>query len=417
MRNLKSYSRRPASRRCFEPESSAPYHLLGVLRYPDVIMSHYDAIVVGAGPAGCAAAYDLAAAGRSVLLLDRCHFPRSKPCAGALTVKTVKALRYSIAPVIREVCTRSAILKDSTTCRIFQGRHPFCIMTMRSEFDDFCLRQTIAAGAHFRRIQTWTDISESRDQVTIQTNEGPLTAKFLVGADGANSRVRQFVPAGSFYDGLALEVNVPRNGHALEMQFDFGVVDGGYGWIFPKRDHYNMGLYTSRADVRITRSDVLAYAARRLQTKPTCKVVGHKIGFGGWNCEPCSRRIFLVGDAAGLVDSLLGEGIYNAIVSGQAAAYAIHVELTRGIPAPETFRARLKPIQHDAQLCFRAARRFYADMERGYAALTSPIIRYSLIKGYSMGLTFASIKNWFFTLPLRRTPRLEHLFIRCSSGY
>ncbi len=61
-------------------------------------MSKYDAIVVGAGPAGCAAAYDLAAAGRSVLLLDRCHFPRLKPCAGALTVKTLKALRYSVAP-------------------------------------------------------------------------------------------------------------------------------------------------------------------------------------------------------------------------------------------------------------------------------------------------------------------------------
>jgi geranylgeranyl reductase family protein len=373
-------------------------------------MPEYDAIIVGAGPAGCAAAYDLAAAGRSVLLLDRCHFPRLKPCAGALTVKSLKALRYSIAPVIREVCTRSAILKDSRTCRMFEGRQPFCIMTVRSEFDHFCLGRTIAAGAQFRSVENWTDIYESGDSVSIHTSEGPLTAKFLVGADGANSRVRRFVPgADGLYQGLALEVNVPRNGEALHMQFDFGVVDGGYGWIFPKRDHYNLGLYTSRSDVRITRSDVRAYAIRRMGYEVSGEVIGHKVGFGGWNCEPCSRRIFLVGDAAGLVDSLLGEGIYNAIVSGQAAARAINDELTRGVSAPNTFRARLKPIQHDAQLCFRAARRFYGDVERGYAALTSPIIRYSLIKGYSMGLTFGSMKNWFFTLPLRRIRRVDHL--------
>ena len=66
----------------------------------------WDAIVVGAGPAGCAAAYDLAAAGQSVLLVDKSDFPRLKACAGGLTIKAVKALRYSIDPVVREVVRR-----------------------------------------------------------------------------------------------------------------------------------------------------------------------------------------------------------------------------------------------------------------------------------------------------------------------
>ena len=66
-------------------------------------MSVYDAIIVGAGPSGCAAAYDLAAAGSSVLLLDKRSFPRVKPCAGALTIKTVRALRYRVDPVVRSV--------------------------------------------------------------------------------------------------------------------------------------------------------------------------------------------------------------------------------------------------------------------------------------------------------------------------
>ena len=62
----------------------------------------WDAIVVGAGPAGCAAAYDLAVAGQSVLLVDKSEFPRPKACAGGLTIKAVKALRYSIDPVVRQ---------------------------------------------------------------------------------------------------------------------------------------------------------------------------------------------------------------------------------------------------------------------------------------------------------------------------
>ena len=69
-------------------------------------MKIWDAIIVGAGPAGCAAAYDLGKGGWKVLLVDRFHFPRTKACAGALTMKAVGALRYPIQPVVRNVCTR-----------------------------------------------------------------------------------------------------------------------------------------------------------------------------------------------------------------------------------------------------------------------------------------------------------------------
>ena len=75
----------------------------------------WDAIVVGAGPAGCAAAYDLAAAGRSVLLLDKKDFPRAKACAGGLTSKAVQALRYSIDPVVRKVIGRVRLEGDSSS--------------------------------------------------------------------------------------------------------------------------------------------------------------------------------------------------------------------------------------------------------------------------------------------------------------
>jgi len=372
-------------------------------------MQRYDAIIVGAGPAGCAAAYDLATWGRSILLLDLHEFPRLKPCAGALTVKTLKALRYSVAPVIRELCARASINKDSVTKK-FNSPHPFCVMTNRTELDQFCLNKTVAAGAHFLRVKSWSEVEQEDASVTIHTSEGSFTAPVLVGADGANSKVRSFCRDTNWaFSGFALETDVPLNGYHFDMQMDFGVVPHGYGWIFPKHDHYNVGVYTSSPEVKLARADVQRYVSALMPGTNANAIVGHKIGFGGWNAQASPGRILLVGDAAGLVESLLGEGIYYAVKSGQAAAVAIERELSGGVPAWQTFVAEMRPIRTDTRLCYRAARRFYRDLDFGYRALVSPIIRYSLTKGYSMGLTFHSISNWFFALPLMRTEPVDHL--------
>src|SRR4051812_18648445 len=108
-----------------------------------------DVIVIGAGPAGCAAAYDLVSSGLTVLLLDKKSFPRLKPCAGAITIKTLKALRYPILPVIRHVCNdfRVGLKMDRTD--LFRSRFPVAAMTVRSEFDAYCLAQCIRRGASF----------------------------------------------------------------------------------------------------------------------------------------------------------------------------------------------------------------------------------------------------------------------------
>ena len=112
----------------------------------------WDAIVVGAGPAGCAAAYDLAAAGQSVLLVDKRDFPRPKACAGGLTIKAVKALRYSIEPVVETGGSTRPAGGWSRLSSSLKSREPICVMTVRAELDEYCLGKTIAAGACFRRI-------------------------------------------------------------------------------------------------------------------------------------------------------------------------------------------------------------------------------------------------------------------------
>src|SRR3954466_11355248 len=107
-------------------------------------MEDFDCIVVGAGPAGCASAYDLADAGLRVALFDRQSFPRPKPCAGALSIKAMKRLRYSIAPVIKYVARDLDVRFNGGRKRRFEGAHPIAVMTVRQELDAYCLEQTRA---------------------------------------------------------------------------------------------------------------------------------------------------------------------------------------------------------------------------------------------------------------------------------
>src|ERR1700740_56254 len=134
-------------------------------------MRVWDAIVVGAGPAGCACAYDLASAGRSVLLLDKAEFPRMKACAGGLTMKTVRALRYSIAPVVRQTIDRMMLEERDSSSIPVRKRKAICVMTERSELDAFCLAKTIEAGAAFQRVREITGIEESDDQVVVTAQD------------------------------------------------------------------------------------------------------------------------------------------------------------------------------------------------------------------------------------------------------
>ena len=373
-------------------------------------IKEFDVIVIGAGPGGCAAAYDLAKAGRSVLLLDRRTFPRVKACAGAVTVKAVKALRYSIKPVVRDVATNFAAGKGTDHTEVFRGDRPICAMTVRSELDQFCLERTIEAGAQFTSVSRWTDISQSAERVTVSTEGGSLSARFLIGADGSDSQVRRWCGGHPWTaNGLAVEINYMRPPYRVEMEFDFGVVDGGYGWVFPKGDHVNVGLYTYKPNVPLPRAMLDDYCKAKVGTQPLDHVIGQRVGLGGAGYRPMNDRIFLVGDAAGLTDALLGEGIYNAIRSGQEAAAAILVELSGGQKACAEYARRLAPIQKDVAECQRAATRFYKNVDVGYAALTSRVVRYALMKGYSMGMTFSATRKWFFVLPFLRARPVKNL--------
>lgn len=358
-------------------------------------MDLWDAIIVGAGPAGCAAAYDLAVAGRRVLLLDRAVFPRPKACAGGLTRKSLLALRYSVAPVTRRTISAIVVEKRAGEAATLSSRTAVCAMTVRQELDDYCLKQTIAAGAQFVRIGAVLALDAGEQEVALRTESQTFRAPFLVAADGVHSRVRQLLCGETppwLRRGFALEAQV-RDAGDSQLIFSLAAVRQGYAWVFPEGDHLNVGLYSESSAEKLNRERLLQWIRARFGQPSIGHTTGQYLGFGAENARPSHRRVFLTGDAGGFADPLTGEGIYGALASGQAAAAAIQAELRDGTPADSVFAERTDPLRRDLRLSAAGARWFYGNLDAGFRALTAPLLRGAAINAYANGAKIAALAN------------------------
>ena len=360
-------------------------------------MDVWDAIVVGAGPAGCAAAFDLAVAGQSVVLLDKSDFPRSKACAGGLTAKAVKTLRYSIEPVVRAAVRRIQLESEGLSTSL-RSREPICVMTVRAEFDEYCLGKTIAAGAAFRKISAVREIVRSENGVQVTTADSTYRARFLIGADGASGQVRRLCGEGTWFSaGFALEVQTSMPKGEVDLTFDFGSVPRGYAWVFPKGNHLNVGVYSQSCAAGLTRSGLLRYVQERLGVEAADHVTGQYLGMGAEACgvdyvrAGFRDRVLLAGDAGGFADPLTGEGIYGALLSGQAAAGAILAELRGDGAAAEVFAGNVRGYRQTLHFSARAAAAFYRNPERGFRAMRLPFVRRTMVRTYTHGLNVNSL--------------------------
>ena len=290
-----------------------------------------DVIIVGAGPAGTIAGYHLASAGLDVLIIEKSIFPRRKVCGGGLTHRAYLALPFEIQPVIHRAIAWGMVGYRGRVVTTIQKQEPIAYLIDRTTFDAYLLQKAIAQGVQCQQGERALIVEQEGDIVNLQTDHTSYQSRYLIGADGIHSQVAKAVgllrhrPVSLAYE-AHLAYPSGKTGPQIEsITFDFGTLLGGYGWIFPKRDHLNVGVFRSWPGKRTTKKQLMRYIQQH-------RVLSHAAilnlrAFPGPQSGVTSPlhqgHVLLCGDAANLADPWLGEGLYYAISSGQMAAQSI----------------------------------------------------------------------------------------------
>jgi len=308
-------------------------------------MRRYDVAIVGGSCAGAAAGYRLASAGKSVLIIDKAAFPRTKLCGGMLTEKTVSIL----TDVYGAVSFENIITARFSTYGIYHANmgkicrvtspSPSLYLVERETFDHYFLQKAESAGC---TVLTGHKVVGVRDRSVLLESGENYSADNICGADGCFSIVRRtmFPKRAKRKAAIAVEVDVPlellscyddRDG--IFPKIYFGYAKYGYGWVFPRKTTATVGicgLIGSNRNVRDLLSGFVQTIMRRDLDAAGLTVRGFPIPFNNFLDKPAQKNVFLLGDAAGLIDPVTGEGICFAVLSGKLAADAL---LADGDPA------------------------------------------------------------------------------------
>jgi geranylgeranyl reductase family protein len=296
----------------------------------DAHATRFDALIVGAGPAGSMLGYLLAKRGCQVAIIDKARFPREKVCGGGVSRKAIDLIEFDISPVIHRTI-RGAYLNFRNRSNLVKDIDPpVGVTVIRSELDQFLLDRACAAGARYLTETAFLGASEGGNSVDVETSRGRCVTRLLFGADGVSSTVRsrlfgrqmvRYVPS--------MEALVPVTDDILarfddRAVFDFAGMPGGYGWIFPKRDHLNVGIYSPRGG-KFLRTHLERFMTHYacLSRRENARYLGYAIPVRNISENFQKGRTWLLGDAAGLAESVFGEGIYFALKSATLAADAV----------------------------------------------------------------------------------------------
>ncbi|MDD9304493.1 MAG: geranylgeranyl reductase family protein [Desulfobacter sp.] len=362
----------------------------------------YDVIIIGAGPAGTAAGFDLVSSGLSVLILDRHSFPRKKACAGGITPKAKNLFAYDISFLFHQTCHEIKVTcphGDSFTAR---DKQPLCYMVQRKDLDAYSLNKVVSAGGNFKRISQVLSVESIPDKVVVNVAIGngqkQYRARYVIGADGANSRVRTLLGLPKFkgmkYPALEADVRVERPGD-YPMEFDFSRKISGYYWIFPKKDHVNIGIFGTGPQVPMNRALLKDYAKKRLGTDQLEAVKGYPIGTRGRASIPGQGRVLLTGDAAGFAEPLFGEGIYFALKSGRLAARAILQDRKNQADALIIYSRFLKPVRADLRFYDWGSKIFYRFPRFCLGLASHSLIHSCFSRAYAAGKPISRIFSPF----------------------
>jgi geranylgeranyl reductase family protein len=309
----------------------------------------FDALVVGAGPAGSVAALVLARGGARVALVDKTRFPRDKACGDLVGPRGLQVLRDLGLDVAGTERMADMIVTGPTGRSVRLPCYPgvtypgYAVAAPRVEFDSRLREAAVSAGAQPFGGRAERPLSrEGLEGFVLSTGER-VTADVVVGADGATSRVAEtagLVDHDRVLWGFAIRSYIEAHvtsPHIFLWEPAPWRGFPGYGWAFPGVEGranvgLGLGVLAQRGNAQRAMQSLgpfVDHLVRRGVVEPPQRSAITEERLGGWlkmgmvGTTPARGRVILVGDAAGLVNPLQGEGISQAIMSGRAAAECV----------------------------------------------------------------------------------------------
>ncbi len=371
-----------------------------------------DVIIVGAGPAGCAAAIDLCRHDLNVIILDKAAFPRDKCCGDGLTTDALRILdELGLRPesITSWNAVTDAIIYspkgERTVLPLPEGKGQFAAIAPRTELDHQLLQLATSRGAKLLSPLGFSNLEQFDDFVKVETTDGTsILARYVIAADGMWSSVRKAVNngiegyRGDWHAFRQYFSNTGPNAQHLTVWFEPDLLPG-YVWLFPlpgQRANVGFGILRDRnhklKDMGRLWKDILTRPhIREILGNDAIAEGTHK----AWpiptrmkKLESTSGRVLFTGDAIGVADPMTGEGIAQALQSGRLAASA----LTKAGPhdasnARSQYRLSLdKALSRDHQ--------FAGQLQ---SLLTSPVATELAIKAANMNRwTRRNFARWLF---------------------
>jgi len=318
--------------------------------------------ILGGGPGGAFAAERLAAAGLRVQLFDE-KLAWEKPCGGGLTYKAYSRYPFLIGNSTPKRLVAEAVLAAPQAGEVrIKLRHPLAIFS-RFDLNNMLLERAGGAGAAIERARV-QEISRHGPGWRLRTTAGAAEADFCIVATGARNPLRGVGTEFRSRDAVApLGYYVPGDQAWIDIQYLAGVE--GYIWVFPRCGHLSVGICGKGEPASRLRRRLEVYMTEKGLNWKHARFFSHvlpSLEAASWRANRVAGEGWMaVGDAAGLVDPITGEGIYYAMRSADLAAQALTSEAPAPAQLPEHYRQLLRSdFMDDLEMGARLARRFFA---------------------------------------------------------
>jgi len=364
----------------------------------------YDVVVVGAGPAGSTAAKFLAEKGVKVLLIDKSKFPRDKPCGGGLPLRVLNRFQYVKNENFIESYSYGGLMYSASLkykAKV-QKSEPVGAMILRRKFDFALVKLAIDRGVVFSEGKAAKDIKILKDKVKIVLDDGSsIDSQVVIGADGVWSLVakksglhqrRNMVDMCVFQEYKVDKETLDRFFGEARFCYIHARFQGiaGYGWVFPKKEHLNIGVFIKKEYSNIgigengpemgkskMKTNLLEIYKNYIKTLKKNRMIPEDLEMrryegGALPVAPLEKtytdRVLLCGDAGGFINPISGDGIYYAMSSGEIAAGVITEALETGNTG-EKFLSKYqvnwkKDFGKDIEILLRSTKNFREQTEK-----------------------------------------------------